>query len=186
MLNFIVTFNRHSELVGWYILSPLTEKYSRNIGLYRDNGLAALNSKPHKIEKIKKELWKVFSDNDLNITVEANKTKVNFLSVMLDIRSEKYWPYTKEGNIPPYPMCTENLTILPQFWKTLSNSSTNDSPKFPLTKNASTAQNTYIKRHSTEAVTITDDCFQRSMKLWVAIKFLGPNNPALRLYYLLL
>jgi len=96
-------------------LSPLTEKYSRNIGLYRDNGLAALNSKPHKIEKIKKELWKVFSDNDLNITVEANKTKVNFLSVMLDIRSEKYWPYTKEGNIPPYPMCTENLTILPQF-----------------------------------------------------------------------
>ena len=27
-----------------------------------------------------------------------------------------------------------------------------------------------------------DDCFQRRMKLWVAIKFLGPNNPALRLY----
>lgn len=90
------------ELVGCYILSLLTEKYGRNIGLYRDDGLAAFNGNPHEIEKIKKELCKIFRDNDLKITVEANKTKVNFLDVTLDLRSGKYWPYTKEGNIPLY------------------------------------------------------------------------------------
>ena len=90
------------ELVGCYILSLITEKYGRNIGLYRDDGLAAFNGKPHEIEKIKKELCKIFRDNDLKITVEANKTKVKFLDVTLDLRSGKYWPYTKEGNIPLY------------------------------------------------------------------------------------
>ena len=84
---------------GATFLSLLTETYGRNIGLYRDDGLAALNAKPHEIEKIKTELCKVFPDNDLKITVEANKTKVNFLDVTLDLGSEKYWPYTKEGNI---------------------------------------------------------------------------------------
>ena len=78
------------ELVGCYILSLLTEKYGRNIGLYRDDGLAAFNEKPHEIEKIKKELCKIFRDNELKITVEANKTKVNFLDVTLDLRGGKY------------------------------------------------------------------------------------------------
>ena len=90
------------ELVGCYILSLLTERYSRNIGLYRDAGLAAFNGKPHEIEKTKRELCKIFLDNDLKITVEANKTKVNFLDVTLDLRSGKYWHYTKEGKIPLY------------------------------------------------------------------------------------
>ena len=56
----------------------------------------------HEIEKIKKELCKIVRDNDLKITVEANKSKVNFLDVTLDLRSGKYWSYTKEGNIPLY------------------------------------------------------------------------------------
>ena len=47
-------------------------------------------------------VYKIFRDNDLKITVEANKTRVNFLDVTLDLRSGKYWPYTKEGNIPLY------------------------------------------------------------------------------------
>ena len=45
------------ELVGCYIMSLLTEKYGRNISLYRDDGLAAFNGKPNEIEKIKKELY---------------------------------------------------------------------------------------------------------------------------------
>ena len=90
------------ELVGCYLLSLLTKKYGQNIGLYRDDGLAAFNAKPREIENIKKGICKVFRDNDLKITVEANTTKVNFLDVRLDLRSEKYYPYTKEGNIPFY------------------------------------------------------------------------------------
>ena len=79
------------ELVGCYLLSLLTKKYGQNIGLYRDDGLAAFNAKPREIKNIKKGICKVFRDNDLKITVEANTTKVNFLDVTLDLRSEKYY-----------------------------------------------------------------------------------------------
>ena len=51
-------------------------------------------------------------------------------------------------------MCVENLPIHPQFWKTFPNPSTNGYPKFLLTKNTLIAQNKYIKRHSTRAVTV--------------------------------
>ena len=90
------------ELVGCYLLSLLTKKYGNNIGLYRDDGLAAFNMKPRKMERIKKGICKVFRDHDLKITVEANTTRVNFLDVTLDLRSEKFYPYIKEGNIPLY------------------------------------------------------------------------------------
>ena len=39
--------------------------YSQNIGLYRDDGLAACNGTPQETEKIKKGICKVFRDNDL-------------------------------------------------------------------------------------------------------------------------
>ena len=90
------------ELVECFLLSLLTKKYGQNIGLYRDDGLAAFNGTPQEIEKIKKGICKVFCDNDLKITVEANTTKVNSLDVTLDLTSGKYYPYTKEGNIPLY------------------------------------------------------------------------------------
>ncbi|KAL9986499.1 hypothetical protein ACROYT_G000660 [Oculina patagonica] len=90
------------ELVGCYILSRLTEKYGKNIGLYRDDGLSAFNKSPQEIERIKKDICKIFRDNDLKITVEANLSKVNFLDVTLDLKSGKHSPYTKEGNIPLY------------------------------------------------------------------------------------
>ena len=44
------------ELVGCYLLSLLTKKYGQNIGLYRDDGLAAFNVKPREMENIKKEI----------------------------------------------------------------------------------------------------------------------------------
>ena len=89
------------KLVGCYILSLLTKKYGRNIGLYHDDGLAALNGNPQGMEKIK-ELCNILHANDLKITVEANTTIVNFLDVTLDLRSSKHYPFTKEGNIPLY------------------------------------------------------------------------------------
>ena len=53
------------------------------------------------MERIQKEICKVFRDNGLKITVEANyKVEVNFLDVTLDLRSGKFYPYIKEGNIP--------------------------------------------------------------------------------------
>ena len=61
------------ELVGCYLLSLLTEMYGQNIGLYCDDGLAASNKTPQEIEKIKKDLCKIFRENDLKIMIEAKK-----------------------------------------------------------------------------------------------------------------
>ena len=91
------------ELVGTYILSQLKEiPYGMNIGLYRDDGLAVLDQTPQKIEKIKKEICKVFAKNNLRITIEANKKVVNFLDVTLDLTTEKYKPYSKPIATPLY------------------------------------------------------------------------------------
>ena len=96
------------KLVGCNLLSLLTDKYGQNIGLYRDDGLAAFNKTPKEIEKIKKELCKIFRENDLNIKIEANKTIVNFLDVTLDLQSGEHYPYTKEGNVPLYVLKKSN------------------------------------------------------------------------------
>ena len=67
------------ELVGAYLLCQLPNEIGRNqIGLYRDDGLAAFRTTARKIEQIKKSICKVFSSNHLQITIEANKKVVNF------------------------------------------------------------------------------------------------------------
>ena len=55
---------------------------------------------PREIENIKKRICKVFSDNNLKITIEANKECVNNLDITLDLRSSSYKPYMKPGNTP--------------------------------------------------------------------------------------
>ena len=73
-----------------------------NIGLYRDDGLAALNKTPREIENIKKHICKTFKEHGLNLTIEANKKRVNFLDVDLDLNTSAYKPYTKPGNVIQY------------------------------------------------------------------------------------
>ena len=90
------------ELVGAYLLSQLPTAYRKDIGLYRDDGLSAFNVRPREIERIKKEICKVFSDNKLKLTIEANKKCVNFLDITFDLRTGTYRPYTKPGNVPQY------------------------------------------------------------------------------------
>ena len=84
------------ELVGSYLLSQLTAEYgneSNDIGLYRDDGLAAFDKTPREIEIIKKSICKVFSDNNLKITIDAKKKCVDYLDITLDLRSSSYKPY---------------------------------------------------------------------------------------------
>ena len=90
------------ELVGLYLLSKLTPVVGNDIGLYRDDGLAALNKTPREIENIKKYICQTFNEHNLKLTIEANKKTVNFLDVTLDLNSSTYKPYTKPGNVIQY------------------------------------------------------------------------------------
>ena len=96
-----------SSVVGCYLLSQLTQIPEINIGLYRDDGLAVLNQTPQKIEKVKKEICKIFANNNLRITIEANKKIVNFLDVTLDLTTERFKPYSKPATNPS--LCAQQV-----------------------------------------------------------------------------
>ena len=44
-----------------------------NVRLYRDDRLAVTKLSPQNTERMKKEICKIFKQNDLNITIETNK-----------------------------------------------------------------------------------------------------------------
>ena len=121
------------ELVGSYMLSLIREKHGDNVGLYRDNGLGAFNATPQEVEKTKKSLCKIFRDNGLKITVEANLGKVNFLDVTLDLIKSSFAPYTKPNNTTLYVHAQSNHppsiiknTPPPAIYKRLSELSSNE------------------------------------------------------------
>ena len=90
------------KLVDFYLLSKLTPELGNNIGLYRDDGLAAFNKTPREAENYMKHICKTFSDDNLKLTIEANKKYVNYLDITLDLRFGSYKPFTKPGNVPQY------------------------------------------------------------------------------------
>ena len=90
------------ELVVSYLLSKFETEYGNDIGLYRDDGLAAFNKTQREIENIKKHICKTFSDYSLKFTIEANKKFVNYLDITLDMKSASYKPYMKPGNVLQY------------------------------------------------------------------------------------
>ena len=106
------------ELVGLYLLYQLRH-LDIDVGIYRDDGLAVSRKTPRQTELIKKELCRIFADNKLRITVEANKKSVDFLDITLDLRSGIYEPYMKPNNTPIYvhkhsnhpPSIIENIPV---------------------------------------------------------------------------
>ena len=89
------------DKVGLYMLSKL-QNLNLNIGLYRDDGLATGFQTPRQLDIIKKKLCKIFKDNGLSITIQANLKVVNFLDVTLDLNTGLYKPFMKPNDIPVY------------------------------------------------------------------------------------
>ena len=104
------------ELVGLYILSKLV-KLGINVGLYRDDGLAATNATPRQVEIIKKKIQAIFNELGLGVTIDANLKVVNFLDICMDLSNETYKPFIKPNTTPLYihsqsnhpPMVIKNL-----------------------------------------------------------------------------
>ena len=83
------------------MLSKL-QNLNLNIGLYRDDGLASGSQTPRQLDIIKKKLCKIFKDNELSITIQANLKVVNFLDLTLDLNSGLYKTFMKPNDIPVY------------------------------------------------------------------------------------
>ena len=90
-----------ADLVGLYLLSQLTD-LSLDVGLYRDDGLGVCKLPPRQAELVKKKLCRIFKENRLNITAEANLKTVNFLDINLNLETSIYKPYMKPNDTPTY------------------------------------------------------------------------------------
>ena len=96
--------------MGSFLLSQL-QHFNINVGLYRDDGLAITNVSPRDSENTKKEICRIFNNNGLRITIEANKQIINLLDVTFNLNQNTYQPFTKpntelqyvhrESNHPP-------------------------------------------------------------------------------------
>ena len=74
-------------MVGLYVLSKLEKLIDqKHIGLYRDYGLAVVNLTGVKVEKLRKQVFKLFKSLDLNVTIEANITESDFLDLYLNLK----------------------------------------------------------------------------------------------------
>ena len=92
------------ELVGLYMLNKLKNIVSNgSVGCYRDDGLAVVqNCSARLVDKLRKDIIKCFKDENLQITIEINLVKTDFLDVYLDLESDKYYPYKKPNDTPVY------------------------------------------------------------------------------------
>ena len=93
-----------AETVGLYLLAKLEEKVFNKgeCGLYRDDGNSVIKGNGQEVERVRKKLFKMFQDEGLDITAEANIKVVDFLDVILDLESGTYKPFSKPNSCTKY------------------------------------------------------------------------------------
>mgnify|MGYP006903939448 CR=1 FL=1 len=91
------------DLVGLYILHKLEALvFKKNIGLYRDDGLAAIPGSGPQVDRLRKQFTSLFKKLGLNITVECNLKQTDFLDVFLNLSTSEFKPYRKPNQLPVY------------------------------------------------------------------------------------
>ena len=82
-------------------LSPLLG--IKNFGLYRDDGLAAVNTSSGPVlDRMRKNIISRFKEESLSITIEINLVETDFLDVTFNLDTGKYFPFRKPNNNPTY------------------------------------------------------------------------------------
>ena len=83
------------ELVGLYLLNQLSTVIDKSsVGLYRDDGLAAINNENGpKLHRISKDIIALFKEEGLSITIETNLIETDFLDVTFNLATKKYFPF---------------------------------------------------------------------------------------------
>ena len=91
------------ELVGLYILDKIKNTISYEyVGLYRDDGLAAIQGSGPFVEAKRKQICNLFKDLGLKVTTESNLKQTDFLDISLNLETSIYKPYRKDNSLPTY------------------------------------------------------------------------------------
>ena len=81
------------ELVGLYLLDKLSKLLRKdNVGLYRDDGLAAVKSTSGPVlNKMMKNIITLFKNEGLGITIDTNLIETDFLDVTFNLTTGKFF-----------------------------------------------------------------------------------------------
>ena len=89
------------EFAGLYILDKIKDIIqTSHVGLYRDDGLAAVQGSGPQVEAKRKEICQMFQELGLKVTTEANLKETDFLDISFNLENGAYKPYRKD-NLPP-------------------------------------------------------------------------------------
>ena len=93
-----------AELAGLYLLHKIKCKCFgiKEVGLYRDDGLAIVDGPGLRTDRVRKELIRLFKEEDLQITVENNTKRTDYLDVVLDLENRTFRPYRKTNDQTVY------------------------------------------------------------------------------------
>ena len=85
-----------------------------NIGLYRDDDLAAFRKMGAKsqLDKARKDFSKMFNDLELKITAQSNLKIVNNLDITLNLAAGKFYPFYRKPNNTPILSMPNQITRL--------------------------------------------------------------------------
>ena len=74
-----------------------------NFGLYRDDGLGYYDKMPGPaLDKMRKNIIKLFQRHNLKITIATNLTTVDFLDTTMNVNNKAHKPYRKQNNEEKY------------------------------------------------------------------------------------
>ena len=112
------------ELAGLYLFNQLSTVIDKSSdGLYRDDGLAAINNaNGSNLGKIRKYIIALFKEEGLSITIETTLIDTDFLDVTFILATKKYFPFRKANNTPLYINAFSNhpSTIIKQLPKMIN------------------------------------------------------------------
>ena len=101
------------ESVGLYLLNKIKPLLgSRNVGLYRGNGLAIIhNASGPKLDRLGKDITSSFKDEGLSITIDTNLIETDFLDLSFHLNTGKHFPFKKPNKTPLYIHSKSNLPL---------------------------------------------------------------------------
>ena len=97
------------ESVGLYLLHKLSNiNQNVSVGLYRDDGLAAVRGSKSDVDRIRKQFTAMMKEEGLNITVEGGSQSVDFLDVVLNLNDGSHHPFVKPNTNTKYVSTSSN------------------------------------------------------------------------------
>ena len=113
------------ELIGLCLLNWLSTVIGKSgIDLYRNDGVVARNNATGpKLDRIRKVIIALFKEEGLSIIIKTNPIETEFLDLIFNLATKKYFPFRKVNNTLLYinAFSKHPPTVIKQLAKIINN-----------------------------------------------------------------